>query len=106
MDKAVFVRKLKNIFLNLEDKKYSKVWLSEANYGGLYRSGHYLVNLKFLPDFNEEITYISKTVHMLFDKLDKEQITYVERVAAHPSYEDYYSEPNDIVLYNDEPVYG
>ena len=106
MDKAVFVRKLKDIFLNLEDKKYTKVWLSDANYGGLYRSGHYLVNLKFRPDFNEEITYIRKALRILHDKLDDEQMQHVERIAVHHSYEDYYSEPNDIVLYNDEPVYG
>ena|ERR1019366_3209250 len=48
MDTKALVKKLNEIFCNLnrEEKKYSEVWLTDADFGGLYYSGQYVLNIK------------------------------------------------------------
>ncbi len=57
MDTKVLISKLNEVFCDYNkqtDKKYSEVWLSEKDFGGLYNNGkfvlcikanHYIVNL-------------------------------------------------------------
>jgi hypothetical protein len=108
MDKAVFVKKLRNLFLNLNnnDKRYSKVWLSDADFGGLYHSGKYILKLKAehqIDSYRSEIIYIFD----LLDKtLDKEESSYIFNLEVF--YENEYASPDrdDIIIYNDEVSYN
>ncbi len=104
MDKKVFIKELKELFENLikEGKKYSKIWLSEANYGGLYHSGAYILNVKAGEHFeltSPELKFLSYFLH---EKLDKEKRTYFHQVAFYNDNEPIPEEKGDILLYNEE----
>ena len=106
MDKAAFIKEIKNIFLdiNTKEKKYAKVWLSEANFGGLYHSGSYSVNIKPLHNFEIESTELRSVVYMLHDKLDDEERKYLYTIKIYNDNEEIYEEPGDIVLLDEEHV--
>lgn len=107
MDKTTFIKEIKNIFLdiNAKEKKYSRVWLSEANFGGLYRSGKYQVNVK--PWHNSDnIDEGRNLIYMLHEKIDVEtRRKYYYMAQIHNENEEIYTEPGDIVLINEEEVY-
>ena len=107
MDKAVFIAELKNLFssINQSEKRYSKVWLSEPDFGGLYYSGKYILNLKVahqIDRYKPELSYI----HSLLDeKLGKEQDAYIYHLYLYNKNEYDGPDRDDIVLYNDEVTY-
>src|SRR5437899_335374 len=108
MDKAAFIKELRSIFLNVnsKEKKYARVWLSEANFGGLYHSGKYRVNIK--PFYNTEIKSdeIKDAVYMLRENLDPDdKEKYLYTIKVYNANDEIYSEPGDIVLLNEEPAY-
>nr|MBA2406658.1 hypothetical protein [Chitinophagales bacterium] len=64
-------KKLKNLFCaeNKANRKYSEVWLSDVDFGGLYETDKVVVNVKAeheIESCNEEIKYI---VTVLFKQL-------------------------------------
>lgn len=108
MDKAIFVNELRRIFadVNKEDKRYSKVWLSDENFGGLYHSGKYTLYLKSehkIPRYKTEVSYL---IDLLDQKLDKEKSSHIFSFKVYD--EDEYASPDrdDIILYNDEVSYN
>lgn len=107
MDKAVFIKKLRDIFFNLnkDEKKFSKVWLSDMDFGGLYHSGKYILNLKADHQINSYKTEAGFILDLLNEKLDKEQNSYIFSLKIY--YEPEYASPDrdDIILYNDEGAY-
>jgi len=48
MDTKTLITKLQGFFCDISKrgKVYSKVWLDEADFGGLYHSGKYILNVK------------------------------------------------------------
>lgn len=48
MDSKTFIRNLNSLFceVNRQGKRYSQVWLSDIDMGGLYQTGKYELNVK------------------------------------------------------------
>lgn len=97
-------KKLKDIFCN-ENKisnKYSQVWLSDVDFGGLYQSDKFVVNVKAEHEMlscNEEIKYI---VTVLFKQLSKQELSVIWRVEVYNSFEELYCQSEDILVYTTE----
>lgn len=94
-------RKLKDIFCNENKatKKYSSVWLTEADFGGLYQSNKYVVNVKAereISSCNDEIKHI---VTDLFKQLAKDELALIWKVVVYNSYEEIHCESDDILVY-------
>ena len=104
MDKKIFVKNLKDLSNNVikEGKKYSKIWLSEANFGGYYHSGGYILNVKAGEHFESTSPETKYLVHILFDRLDNETRSYFHRVAFYNDNEPIPEEKGDILLYEEE----
>ena len=107
MDKSVFINELKDIFntLNKNEHRYSKVWLSDENFGGLYYSGKYVLNLRAkhkIDSYKSEVGYL---IRMLREKLGIEKAAYIFNMEVFEEKE--YAEPgrDDIILYTDEVAY-
>ena len=93
--------KLKDIFCaeNKAQKKYSHIWLSDVDFGGLYQSEKFVLNVKAehpIRSCNEEIKYI---IANLFKQLTKEERTFIWRVDVYNSHEQIHCQSEDIVIY-------
>jgi hypothetical protein len=60
MDQKTLINKLNTVFCrkNREDKKYSEVWLSDVDFGGMFDSGKFVLNIKAehtIDNCNDEI---------------------------------------------------
>jgi hypothetical protein len=107
MDKAIFISELRDVFSNLnkKEKRYSKVWLSDENFGGLYHSGKYILNVKashHLKEYSPEIRFI---IDLLDEKLDREKVSYIFNLEIYNENEEVRPDSDDIILYNDEVSY-
>src|SRR5262245_54716434 len=63
MDTKTLIKNLHDIFCRIDkkDKKYSCVWLEDADFGGLYHSGKYILNVQAqhnIENCSSEIMYI------------------------------------------------
>jgi hypothetical protein len=64
MDTQFLVNKLSQVFCNTNRQgvQYSEVWLTEANLGGLYRNGKYVLHVKavhpVISCFDETVSII------------------------------------------------
>ncbi len=108
MDKAIFIKELRDIFsgLNEKDKRYSKVWLSDADFGGLYQSGKYNLYLKAQNQIPRNKTEISFLIDLLDQKLDKDKVPYIFNIEVFNTNEYARPDRDDIILYNDELIYN
>lgn len=106
MDKAVFIKELREIFLdiNQKNKRYSKVWLSDMDYGGLYPSGTYILNATAEPHIDEYSPEIWYLIDLLTEKLGSQKASYINRVAVYLENDEAYPSKHDIIIYNDEVV--
>jgi hypothetical protein len=107
MDKKVFIVELKDIFsaINQKEKRYSRVWLSDENYGGLYYSGKYVLNAiaeHHIHEYSPEIRYL---IDLLAEKLGNEKFSLIDRVAVYLDSEYVEMGRDDIMLYGDEVSY-
>jgi hypothetical protein len=108
MDKAVFIKELRDLFSNLNKKehRYSIVWLSDETNGGLYRSGKYALRVKMarhLVEFSPEIKFI---LHFLSNNLNPEKLSYIFNLDVYNDNEDVSPDRGDITLYTDEVAYN
>jgi hypothetical protein len=70
--------------------------LEVADFGGLYHSKKYILNVKADHQMENCSTEIKDVLHLL-DKEAKEELKYIWRVAVHHANEDVYCESNWIV---------
>ncbi len=96
-----FRKKLKDIFCaeNKVSRKYSEIWLSDVDFGGLYQSDKFVVNVKAehkIASCNEEIKHI---VTNLFKQLSKEELYFIWRVDVYNSDEQIHCKSEDILVY-------
>jgi hypothetical protein len=94
-------KKLKDIFCaeNKTNRKYSEIWLSDVDFGGLYQSDKFVVNVKSeyqIASCNEEIKHI---VTNLFKQLSKEELSFIWRVDVYNSDEQFHCQSEDIPVY-------
>lgn len=96
-------KKLKDIFCteNKSNKKYSEIWLSDVNFGGLYQPNKVIVNVKAeheIESCNEEIKYI---VTVLFKQLLAEELSIIWRVVVYNSFEEFHCQSDDLLVFTD-----
>jgi len=108
MDKAILINELKRIFaaLNQSDKRYSKAWLTDMDFGGLYRNGKYVLHLVAEHKLNGYKSEFSFLLDLLDEKLCKEKASYVYHIKLYDENEEVYIEKDAIILYNDEVSYN
>lgn len=99
-------KKLKDIFCkeNKTSDKYSQVWLSDVDFGGLYQSDKFVVNVKAEHEIlscNEEIKYIVK---VLFKQLSQQELSMIWRVNVYNSFEEIHCKSDDILVYTAEDI--
>ena len=97
-------KKLKNVFCieNRTNKKYSEVWLSDVDFGGLYQNEKVVVNVKAehkIISCNEEIKYIFTN---LFKQLSKEELGLIWRVDVYNSFEEIHCQSDELLVFTPE----
>lgn len=106
MDTKALIRKLQAIFSesNQGEKKYSLIWLSEIDLGGLYHSDSFVLRLKAshtVEDFFKETHEIIRTLN----EKAKEESKYVSRVAVYDISENAHPASDDIVIYEESGAF-
>lgn len=96
-------KKLNNIFCkeNKSGHKYAAVWLSDVDFGGLYNSGKFVVNIKAehkIDSCNDEIRYVTT---VLFKELNTEEQSAIWRVDVYNSFEEIHCQSDDILVYTE-----
>jgi hypothetical protein len=84
MDSKAIIIKLNKVFCDMgkEGKDFSKVWLEDADFGGLYHSGKFILNVKAhhrIGSCNSEI----KDIINILDARAKEELKYIWSVAVY-----------------------
>ncbi|MEO6453442.1 MAG: hypothetical protein ABIN97_05185 [Ginsengibacter sp.] len=105
MDTKSLIANLHSVFceFNREKKKYSEIWLTEADFGGLYNSGKYVLNLKAEHDY-----YIDSCGHeieeilTLLDQKAKEELQFIWSVDIYDSDEEIHCQSMDTLVYEDQ----
>lgn len=97
-------KKLKDVFCdeNKTSHKYSEVWLSDVDFGGLYQTDKVVVNVKAeheIASCNEEIKYI---VTHLFRQLTKEERSMIWRVDVYNSFEEIHCQSDDMIVFTEQ----
>lgn len=95
-------QKLHQLFCkeNKTINKYASVWLTEADFGGLYKPNKFVLNVKaehHIESCNDEIKHI---VSRLFKNLDKEERTFIWRVVVYNVDEQVHCTSDDILVYS------
>ena len=101
MDKTIFIKNLKILFGDAAktENKYTKVWLSQATYGGLYYSDNYIVKAileKPILRYGVEIDFLND---LLFKYLEPKYNKNIDRVAVYNIDENDSVDRDDIVLF-------
>jgi hypothetical protein len=103
MDKKVLVKNLNHLFCNLnkEGKKYLEVWLSDIDFGGLYRSGKYNLNVKAdhtIDSCKDEI----REILAILDQKAHDELQYIWSVAVYDSKDQVHCISQDLLVYDEE----
>ena len=102
MDRKALIKKLNSLFCTLhkEGKKYTEVWLSDVDFGDLYQSDKYILNVKaehVIDSCNDEI----KEILRILDKSVKEELQYIWRVAVYDASESIHCVGEELAVYNE-----
>lgn len=102
MDRKALIKKLNSLFCTLhkEGKKYTEVWLSDVDFGDLYQSDKYILNVKaehVIDSCNDEI----KEILQILDKSVKEELQYIWRVAVYDASESIHCVGDELTVYNE-----
>src|SRR5580704_1842173 len=105
MDTKALITNLNHVFCNLsiEGKVYSKVWLEDVDFGGLYQSDKYILNVKAhhrIDNCNSEIDYI---IHILNDRA-KEELRSIWRVSVYHANENVRCDSPDLIVFEEEEL--
>lgn len=84
MDRKTLINKLNAVFCDISkaDKRYSEVWLSDVDFGGLYKSDQYILNVRVEHNIDNCTEEIFTVVDILFEKA-KEEVAFIWRVAVY-----------------------
>lgn len=103
MDKKALVKKLHEVFCesNKGERKYSQVWLSQLDYGGLYYSNDFALKLKTEHKIERYLTEITEVVKLLREKA-KEESKDIVRVVVYGPHDKAECENDDYLVYDEE----
>lgn len=95
-------KRLKHLFCaeNRANKKYSEVWLTNVDFGGLYDFDKYVVNVRAgheIESCNQEIKYIFTD---LFKQLTKDELAQIWRVEVYNSFEQMHCQSEDLPIFS------
>ena len=102
MDTKLLVKKLNEVFCNYNktDKKYSEVWLSEVDLGGLYNNGKFVLCLKAEHDIDSCYDETLEILNLLNDKA-KEELEYIWTVQVYDMDDEIHCESSDLKIYDE-----
>lgn len=98
MDTRTLITNLNHLFCEIgkEGKIYSKVWLDDADFGGLYHSNQYILNVKASHQIDNCSSEIRDIIHILDNKA-KEELKYIWRVAVYNAEDEIHCVMDNIV---------
>jgi hypothetical protein len=84
MDTKILVKKLHKIFCDIgkDGKLYSKVWLDPADFGGLYHTDMFILNVRAHHEIDNCFEEIADIIQIL-DQRAKEELQFIWRVAVY-----------------------
>ena len=102
MDRKALIKKLNSLFcdLNKAGKKYTEVWLSDVDFGDLYRADKYILNVKAehaIDACNDEI----KEILLILDKNAREELQYIWRVAVYDANDNIHCIGDELLVYDE-----
>ncbi len=103
MDTKALVKKLHDVFCesNKGEKKYSQIWLSRLDYGGLYYSDDFVLYLKAEHQIERYVTEVKYIITLLSQKA-KEELKSIMRVRIYGPDDKAECESDDYLVYNEE----
>lgn len=105
MDTQTLIKNLNRIFCEQDkkDKKYSRVWLEDADFGGLYNSSKYILNVQAHHNIDSCITEIGSIFSLLNEKAP-EELKRIWRVAVYNDEKDLHcdAEIEGFLVYSEE----
>lgn len=103
MDKKLLIKQLNQVFCDMGNhgKRYSKVWLEDETFGGLYNSGKYVLKVQALHEIDNCSDEIKDIIFHL-DKVAKEELEYIIRVAIYDLNDEVHCESEDLIVYTEE----
>jgi hypothetical protein len=103
MDTETLIGKLNDVFCenNKTEKRYSKIWLSEADFGGLYKSDLFVLNIKAEHQIDSCMAEIHSIIALLSEKA-REELKSIWRVAVYNANEQVHCWSGDLMVYDIE----
>jgi hypothetical protein len=102
MDTKALIRKLAHIFSESGAvKKYSQIWLSEIDLGGLYQSDKFILNLKAQEKIGRYLSELEFVSSLLRQKA-KEELKFIMVVKVFGADEKIEPESDDYIIYEEE----
>jgi hypothetical protein len=100
MDKNALITNLNRLFCDLgkQSKKYIEVWLAYVDFGGLYHSDKFVLNVRSAHKIYSLKTEISDIIFLLYDKAPSEY-PYIYQVVVHGNDDDIHCTADDLMVY-------
>ncbi len=94
-------KKLNELFCSENKKsiKYSQVWLSDVDFGGLYHCEKFIVNVKVAHEIDSRSDEINYIATMLFAAMTKEEMSFLWRANVYNSFEAIHCESDELLVY-------
>lgn len=98
MHRKKIIKEFNRVFCEAgkESKRYSLVWLEDANFGGLYHSGDFILHVQAQQKIEDRSQKIMNIFHMLNEKA-KEEFKYIWRVVIHNQNDEIDCESRNVV---------
>ena len=103
MDRKVLIKNLSNLFcdVNKAGTRYSEVWLSDVDFGGLYQSDKLILNVKAehqIDNCNDEIRGILK----LLDEKAHQELQFIWSVQVYDVDDKIHCVEDGILIYDED----
>ena len=105
MDTGTLITNLNHLFCSLskEGRVYSKVWLEDVDFGGLYQSDKYILNVKAhhkIDNCGSEIDYLID----ILNERAKEELRSIWRVSIYHANENVRCDSTDLIVFEEEKM--
>jgi hypothetical protein len=101
MVRKTLIENLNRVFCNLSKRGrlYSRVWLEEFDFGGLYQSGKYVLHVQAHPTIENRFREIEFIIYHL-DATAKAELNYIWHVSVQRNDRNAYYE-QDLIVYEE-----